>query len=186
MEYRRIFGKSSRWCRLQAILSDVDNDGKPHHFILAFQDIDKEKREQELKDTSLELLRDAYYRIGCIDLDQNSMITIKLEGGTSEEIQQCFLDFHSAVADFSQSKIHSEFKDEFCRIMVPENLRKTFDGGAEYLDFVYRRKVGNEYRWSAQSWFLSDPTEPMTGVLCGMSRIYRKKRRRKQNFLRNS
>ena len=63
MEYRRIFGKSSRWCRLQAILSDVDNDGKPHHFILAFQDIDKEKREQELKDTSLELLRDAYYRI---------------------------------------------------------------------------------------------------------------------------
>lgn len=147
MEYRRIFGKSSRWCRLQAILSDVDNDGKPHHFILAFQDIDKEKREQELKDTSLELLRDAYYRIGCIDLDQNSMIAIKLEGGTSEEIQQCFLDFHSAVADFSQSKIHSEFKDEFCRIMVPENLRKTFDGGAEYLDFVYRRKVGNEYRW---------------------------------------
>ena len=55
VEYRRIFGKSSRWCRLQAILSDVDNDGKPHHFILAFQDIDKEKREQELKDTSINI-----------------------------------------------------------------------------------------------------------------------------------
>lgn len=146
IEYRRIVNQNIYWYRLQVIFMD-EEEGRVRHFFFAFQNIDEEYKEKELRDNSLELLRDAYYRISCVDLGNNSMTTIKQFNGEVDEVIRRSEDYRGTILYMSENIVFPTDQEAFKNIMMPENLKRVFDRGARYVDITYQRKIRGEYRW---------------------------------------
>lgn len=147
MEYRRASGEEFCWYRVQVILMSEEDAEETRYFILAFQNIDAERKEKELKDISLDLLRDAYYRIACVDLKDDTMTTIKLFYDEMQEFLGCAENYRTTIEYMSDAIVAPGDREDFARIMAPENLRRVFDGGARYVDIAYQRLIQGQYCW---------------------------------------
>ncbi len=148
LEYRRLVGENEyRWVRGTMVLFDTLSSGAAFHAVYAEQYIDEEKEEKELLESSLTLMRDTYYRIACIDLNRNSMRTICIS--ESERRESAFFreNFDKAIRAFAENRVLEEYREKFLNIMLPEQIRSLFDGGAEYIDLAYRRLESGVPTW---------------------------------------
>ncbi len=103
------------------------------------------------KSTSLELamemMQKSYYRIACIELDTNSMTSIKIAYDEREEERDFREDYRRAITAFAFCYVLDEYRDEFLNVMHPQRLRELFDSGIEYISFIYRRYESGEPKW---------------------------------------
>ncbi|MCM1023048.1 MAG: response regulator [Prevotella sp.] len=148
LEYRRKNNADGfNWVRGTVILVDTLPDGSPYHILYTVQLIDEEKQEKALLETSLSLMRDTYYRIGCIDLNRNSMKTITISENERDEIPLFQNDFESQIRRFSEDYVLQEYREKFLNIMLPSRMKTIFDIGSDYIDITYRRLEGGEPKW---------------------------------------
>ncbi len=135
------------WVRGMMILSDAFDDGTPHHAIYTVRYIDKEVEEKALLESSIKLMRDTYYRIGCINLDTNSMRTITISENERHEAPGFFEDFDHAVRDFAENYVLKEYREKFLNVMLPSRMKAIFDIGSDYIDITYRRLESGVPKW---------------------------------------
>lgn len=147
-DYRQLDGERGyRWVRGMVTLADTNEDGSVRHVIYTAHYIDGEKEEKILLESSLGLMRDTYYRIGCIDLNHNSMRTICISASERDEAGVFSEDFRRAIRRFAVDYVLPEYRDKFLNVMLPEQLREIFDSGAEYFDITYRRLENGIPTW---------------------------------------
>ncbi|MCM1333894.1 MAG: response regulator [Bacteroides sp.] len=146
-DYRELVGEGARWVRGMVTLVDTGDDGEPRHVVYTAHYIDQEKEEKILLESSLGLMRDTYYRIGCIDLNHNSMRTICISESERGESGLFSENFRAAIRDFANDYVLPEYRDQFLNVMLPEQMRAIFDSGADYFDITYRRYESGVATW---------------------------------------
>ena len=135
------------WMRGTAVLVNVLPDGSVHNVLYTAQCIDEEKQEKVLLESSLSLMRDTYYRIGCIDLNKNSMHTITISETEKDDAPFFKEDFDSQIRRFAEDYVLMEYREKFLNIMLPARMKTIFDMGSDYIDITYRRLEDGEPKW---------------------------------------
>lgn len=147
-DHRILGGERGRhWMRGTVTLLEAAEDGSPRRILYIAQDVDGEKEEKLLLESSLGLMRDTFYRIGCIDLNRNSMRTICISESERGEIAEFSADFHKAIRSFADSYVLPEYRENFLNVMLPERLKAIFDEGADYFDITYQRRESGVPTW---------------------------------------
>lgn len=147
-EYRQLDGDNGyRWVRGAVVLVDTLEDGTAFHALYTAQYIDEEKEEKVLLESSLRLMRGTFYRIGCIDLNRNTMRTLSIADSDAEEAGKFRVDFGSAIRIFAEKYVLKEYREKFLNVMLPERMINIFDRGSEYIDICYRRLEDGEPMW---------------------------------------
>ena len=148
LEYR-LRGNSGtlNWVRGTVMLVDTFPDGKIYHVLYTVQLIDDEIQEKALLESSLHLMRDTYYRVGCIDLNKNSMRTITISSTERSDIPLFQDDFESQIRSFTEEYVLQEYREKFLNIMLPSRMKTIFDMGSDYIDITYRRLENGEPKW---------------------------------------
>lgn len=148
MEFRQINNADSyNWVRGTVVLVDTLPDGSAHNVLYTAQYIDEEKHERVLLESSLSLMRDTYYRIGCIDLNKNSMRTITISDTEKDEAPLFKEDFDSQIRFFAGDYVLPEYREKFLNIMLPARMKTIFDMGSDYIDIAYRRLESGKPKW---------------------------------------
>lgn len=135
------------WVRGTVALVDTLPDGSAYHILYTVQMINEERQEKALLESSLSLMRDTYYRIGCIDLNKNSMKTITISEDERDEIPLFKEDFESQIRIFAENYVLQEYKEKFLNVMLPSRMKTIFDIGSDYIDITYRRLENGEPKW---------------------------------------
>lgn len=135
------------WVRGTAVFVDALPDGSVHNVLYTAQYIDEEKQEKVLLESSLSLMRDTYYRIGCIDLNKNSMRTISISETEKGDAPLFKEDFDSQIRCFAEDYVLLEYREKFLNIMLPARMKTIFDMGSDYIDITYRRLEDGEPKW---------------------------------------
>ncbi|MDE6763519.1 MAG: response regulator [Oscillospiraceae bacterium] len=148
LEYRQRNNSGTlNWVRGTVILVDTFPDGTIYHVLYTVQLIDKEIQEKALLESSLNLMRDTYYRIGCIDLNKNSMRTITISAAERNDVQFFKDDFESQIRCFAEDYVLQEYREKFLNIMLPARMKTIFDMGSDYIDITYRRLEDGKPKW---------------------------------------
>lgn len=148
-EYRQLDGeKGYRWVRGAVILVDALEDGTAIHVLYTAQYIDEEKEEKMLLESSLRLMRGTYYRIGCIDLNRNTMRTLSISNSEESEAGLFRADFEGTIRIFAEKYVLEEYREKFLNIMLPERMKNIFDRGMEYIDISYQRFEDGTPKWA--------------------------------------
>lgn len=148
LEYRRLDEQNSyRWVRGTVILADALEDGSPHHILYTIQHIEREKEEKALLESSMSLMRETYYRIGCIDLNRNTMRSVTISKYELNDAKLFKTDFEKAIRTFGNTYVLEEYREKFLNIMIPARMKAIFDVGTDYIDFVYRRLENGVPTW---------------------------------------
>lgn len=135
------------WVRGTIVLVDTLPDGSVHNVMYTAQYIDEEKQEKALLESSLSLMRDTYYRIGCIDLNKNSMRTITISENEQGDVPLFKKDFGSQIRCFAEDYVLREYREKFLNIMLPERMKTLFDMGSDYIDTTYQRLENGKPAW---------------------------------------
>ncbi|MDE5992953.1 MAG: PAS domain-containing protein, partial [Oscillospiraceae bacterium] len=143
---RNISGELN-WVRGTMILVDTLPDGSVYHALYTMRFIDEEVREKALLESSLSLMKDTYYRIGCIDLNKNSMKTITISESEQGEAPLFKGDFDAQIRSFAEKYVLKEYREKFLNIMLPSRMKTIFDLGSDYIDITYRRLENGKPRW---------------------------------------
>lgn len=147
-EYRQRNNSGTlNWVRGTVILVDTFPDGTVHHILYTVQIIDEEIQEKALLESSLKLMRDTYYRIGCIDLNKNSMRTITISETERNDVPFFQDDFESQIRCFADDYVLQEYREKFLNVMLPSRMKTIFDMGSDYIDITYRRLESGKPRW---------------------------------------
>jgi len=139
--------QNCRWARGTVVLGDTLEDGTAYHVLFTAQYIDEEIEERSLLESSISLMRDTYYRIGCIDLNANSMHTISISKDERGDAPLFSEDFNKAVQEFAEKFVLKEYREKFLNIMLPSRMKTIFDIGSDYIDIVYRRLESGVPKW---------------------------------------
>lgn len=149
IEYRQIDVSGCwRWARGTLVLVDTLPDGTAHHAIFTVQYIDEEIEKRSLLESSIDLMRDTYYRIACIDLNANSMKTVSVSKSEYDEIPLFKEDYSKAIRSFAEGHVLSEYREKFLNVMLPERIKAIFDAGSEYVDLTYRKMKNGSPKWA--------------------------------------
>lgn len=143
---RNISGELN-WVRGTMILVDTLPDGSVYHVLYTMRFIDEEVREKALLESSLSLMKDTYYRIGCIDLNGNSMKTITISESEQGEAPLFKDNFDAQIRSFAEEYVLKEYREKFLNIMLPSRMKTIFDLGSDYIDITYRRLENGKPRW---------------------------------------
>ncbi|MDE5577524.1 MAG: PAS domain-containing protein, partial [Oscillospiraceae bacterium] len=143
---RNISGELN-WVRGTMILVDTLPDGSVYHVLYTMRFIDEEVREKALLESSLSLMKDTYYRIGCIDLNKNSMKTITISESEQAEAPLFKGNFDAQIRSFAEEYVLKEYREKFLNIMLPSRMKTIFDLGSDYIDITYRRLENGKPRW---------------------------------------
>lgn len=145
--------RQNKW-KITITTVEYDNEGKPVECIGVISNISyqmhkeqKYKRKNQLLTSSLLLMKDTFYRIACIDIDNNLMETITVADDEIDEAVQFRKDYRKTIIEFSNKRVDKEYQEQFLAIMLPEKMKELFDAGAEYTDITYKRLVKDEYQW---------------------------------------
>lgn len=145
-EYRMINGSGEPvWVNEVRTLSNAQ-DGR-RIWVCSLRLIDEDYRKQWLHQEAFSLMKDTYYRISFVDLGNNRIDTLKLEG-VEEQIESLMREDYCKVLEHcAQEYVDEEFRDKFLNIMAPENLRTLLDASGEPIYFTYRRLVQKKGIW---------------------------------------
>ncbi len=146
-EYKAMIGGSWRYVRSHVILAGTEPDGTARRVIFTGQYIDAEKDEQNILETSLRVMKDSYYRIACINLDDNSMRSLTINDRDGEMEKAFHEDYDKAIRLFAEGYVLKEFREKFLNVMLPERMRALMDAGTDYIDITYRRLEDGEPKW---------------------------------------
>lgn len=80
----------------------------------------KYKRKNQLLTSSLLLMKDTFYRIACIDIDNNLMETITVADDEIDEAVQFRKDYRKTIIEFSNKRVDKEYQEQFLANMLPE------------------------------------------------------------------
>lgn len=103
--------------------------------------------EKDLLETSLFMMRDNFYRVACIDIDNNRMETVIIADSEREDAKRFEADYRKTIIEFTDERLEAEYHDRFLELMLPENMKKIFDSGEKYRDITYKRLVDGNYCW---------------------------------------
>lgn len=173
---------------------EYDNEGKPVECIGVVSNISyqmhkeqKYKRENELLTSSLLLMKDTFYRIACIDIDNNLMESITVADDEIDEAVQFRKDYRKTIIEFSKKRVDKEYQEQFLAIMLPEKMKELFDAGIKYTDITYKRLVKKEYQWIHSEiipladycegnrkviWYVRDVSKEKLALLFSMGSVY--------------
>lgn len=173
---------------------EYDNEGKPVECIGVISNISfqmykeqKYKRKNELLISSLLLMKDTFYRIACIDIDNNLMETITIADDEIDEAVRFRRDYRKTIIEFSKNRVEKEYRERFLDIMLPEKMKELFDSGIKYTDITYKRLIKDEYQWIQSEiipladygvgnhrvmWYVRNVSEEKLALLYSMSSVY--------------
>ena len=132
-------------------------------------------------------MKDTFYRIACIDIDNNLMETITVADDEIDEAVQFRKDYRKTIIEFSNKRVDKEYQEQFLAIMLPEKMKELFDAGAEYTDITYKRLVKDEYQWIHSEiipladygegnrkviWYVRDVSKEKLALLFSMGSVY--------------
>lgn len=181
--------KQNKW-QITLTTVEYDDEGKPVECIGVIENISEQmhkEHEYELLSSSLILMKDTFYRIACIDIDNNSMETITIVSDEADEAESFLKDYRKAIIEFCDERVEKEYKDKFLDIMLPEKMKQLFDGGTKYTDITYKRLVKDEYQWIHSEiipltdycpgnrkviWYVRDISEEKLALSFSMSSVY--------------
>lgn len=103
--------------------------------------------EKQLLESSINLMQGTYYRIACIDINANSMKNITIAQPEKSESESFYKDYGKAISAFSNQYVLEEYQTKFINVMSPENLKRLFDSGLQYMDITYQRLESGVPRW---------------------------------------
>lgn len=159
--------KRDMYIQSNALLSREEENGHIYAFILA-NDITELRRKEEkqreiLQETkeqlsrsnselqllvsSLDMMKDTFYRIGCIDLDHNSMQSIMSPQDELCDEEGFYRDYGAALQKMYKKYVLPEFQEKFYNVMKPAQIRKLMSGDAKYIDITYRRFENGVPHW---------------------------------------
>lgn len=107
---------------------------------------DDSAREMLLLD-SLNMMKDTYYRISCIDLDRNSMQPIVIPDNEKDAAADYQLDYRKSIQKITDEYVLPEYRTKFLNILMPERMRKLMTGNVHYIDISYRRLESGVPHW---------------------------------------
>lgn len=185
--------RQNKW-KITITTVEYDNEGKPVECIGVISNISyqmhkeqKYKRKNQLLTSSLLLMKDTFYRIACIDIDNNLMETITVADDEIDEAVQFRKDYRKTIIEFSNKRVDKEYQEQFLAIMLPEKMKELFDAGAEYTDITYKRLVKDEYQWIHSEiipladygegnrkviWYVRDVSKEKLALLFSMGSVY--------------
>ncbi len=97
--------------------------------------------------SAMEMMRDTYYRIACIDLLENSMETIEIAKDELKDEEGFKKDFGKNIREFAEEYVLDEYRATFLNVMAPERIEELFDSGLRYVNIIYRRYESGSPRW---------------------------------------
>ncbi len=147
VDYKCVHDGEIRWCRLAVTLENMTPEGKVDYVLLTLQDITTQVMEKDLSDLAFSLMRGGYYRIAHIHLNQNSMISLQAVRSEENEQEDFLDDYKKAIINFAKKRVLPEFQEGFLNIMKQENLKRIFDAGTPYVEYVYKRHVDDKVVW---------------------------------------
>lgn len=109
--------------------------------------LDKSNQELQLLMHSLDLMKDTYYRIGCINLDNNTMQTIVTPADEQCDTLDFLNDYNKAVQKMAVDYVLPEYREKFLSVLRPECIRRLLTKEVNYVDVTYRRLEGGEPHW---------------------------------------
>lgn len=159
--------KRDMYIQSNALLSREDENGHIYAFILANDITELRRKEEKQRETlqetkeqlsrsntelqllvsSLGMMKDTFYRIGCIDLDHNSMQSIMSPQDELCDEEGFYQDYGVAIRKMCKKFVLPEFQEKFYNMMNPNQIRKLMSGEAKYIDITYRRFVGGVPHW---------------------------------------
>lgn len=120
---------------------------------------------EELLINSLRMMKDNYYRIACIDLDKNSMLSIVIAESEKQDEDGFFSDYLEAIQRFAQNYVLPMHRAKFLNVMLPDRLASLFSDDVEYVDVTYCRRENGIPQW------VMSELMPMPGYGNGHHRI---------------
>lgn len=159
--------KRDRYLQTNALLSREEEDGHVHALVIANdiselrrreekqrevlqetkEQLSRSNRELQLLVSSLDMMKDTFYRIGCIDLDNNSMQSIMSPQDELCDEEGFYRDYGAAIQKMCKTYVLPEFQEKFYNVMKLSQIRKLMDGEAKYVDVTYRRFEGGVPHW---------------------------------------
>ena len=147
-EYRQLGAAGQvRWVHGAVIRAEDSADGTPRRFVFAARYIDADKRERALLAASFRMMKDTYYRIGCIDLETNTMETVVIAEGEAQDREGYGRDYRAAITKTALDYVLPAYRDSFLGLLLPENIRAALADGQEYASVTYQRFEGRQVVW---------------------------------------
>lgn len=145
-EYRMINGDGEPVWVNEVRTFSTAGDGR-RIWVCSLRLIDEDYRRQWMHHEAFSLMKDAYYRISFVNLKQNYIETLKLEG--VEERAEALLqgDYRKVLEHCAGGYVDEEFRERFLNILSPENLQTVLNTTGEPIYFTYRRLVQGKSRW---------------------------------------
>lgn len=145
-EYRMTNGNGEPvWVNEVRTLSTA-RDGRKI-WVCSLRLIDEDYRKQWLHQEAFSLMKDAYYRISFVNLKQNHIETLKLEGVEEQAESLLRGDYCKVLEHCAGGYVDEEFRERFLNILSPENLRTVLNTSGEPIYFTYRRLVQGKSIW---------------------------------------
>lgn len=145
-EYRIVNGSGEPvWVNEVRTLSTA-RDGRKI-WVCSLRLIDEDYRKQWLHQEAFSLMKDAYYRISFVNLKQNHIETLKLEGVEEQAESLLRGDYCKVLEHCAGGYVDEEFRERFLNILSPENLRTVLNTSGEPIYFTYRRLVQGKSIW---------------------------------------
>lgn len=136
-----------KWRRITIVLVDTNEQGKAHHILMLIQDITEQKQKSEITKDAFALMRDAYYRISFIDLNNNYIHNLKIIESEWHDEQILNGNYGNVIKSCAEKHIKEEYKDKFVSLLSSDNLKAFFEMKKEPVSFTYQRMVDGEYKW---------------------------------------
>lgn len=136
-----------KWHRITIVLVDTNEQGKAHHILMLIQDITEQKQKSEITKDAFALMRDAYYRISFIDLNNNYIHNLKIIESEWHDEQVLNGNYGNVIKSCAEKHIKEEYKDKFVSLLSSDNLKAFFEMKKEPVSFTYQRMVDGEYKW---------------------------------------
>lgn len=126
-----------------------NEDGEVYCVYVSVKNAELEKTNFELQLLlgSMRMLKSSYYRIGCIDLDRNSMETIEIAEDEKQDERALYADYQTAIVRLVNVYVLAEYRSRLLGLLKLEHIREMFDSGLKYADATYQRLQQGEPHW---------------------------------------
>lgn len=133
------------WVQEERTQSESDDGRKI--WIAAVRLTDEARRSSQLNREAFQMLQDSYFRISAINLNENSIIDMKIVESEVQEVERLQGDYRKTIESCARNRVDADDQEDFSNIMAAENLKTVFLGDKEPIYFNYHRLVEGEWKW---------------------------------------
>lgn len=133
------------WVQEERTQSESDDGRKI--WIAAVRLTDEARRSSQLNREAFQMLQDSYFRISAINLNENSIIDMKIVESEVQEVERLHGDYRKTIESCAKNHVEEKDRENFANVMAAENLKSVFLDGGKPIYFNYHRMVEGEWKW---------------------------------------